>query len=60
MFASAVNRGSSAPEVADRMPALARSLRASGDTGVGSPRATGLVVVRVVGIRVEIVSEVGT
>jgi hypothetical protein len=51
-MASAEKRGSSVPELAGSTPTLARRRSASGDPGRGSPRAAGLVVVRVVVIGV--------
>ena len=46
-MASEVKRVSSVPALAGSTPALARSSRASGDPGIGSPSVVGLVVVRV-------------
>jgi hypothetical protein len=51
-MASAEKRGSSDPAVVGSTPAVAKSNSASGDPGMGSPRAVGLVVVRVVVIGV--------
>ena len=42
-----VAAGTSVPELAGSTPALASSSRASGEPGVGSPRAAGLMVARV-------------